>query len=426
MAVITGLLFGLAPAWQTSKPSTVDALKEDGGRGSGGRTGQRLRGALVVTQVAVCVVLLIGAALFIRSLQAAQQIDPGFESDGLLIASVDLFPNGYTPDTGRQFHRRLTEAVTAIPGVQSFAFGRFVPLGLSGSSSTGAIVDGYTPRPGEEMSVTYNVVGPRYFDTMQMALLRGREFTEADTRGAQKVLVVNETMANRYWNGRDPLGTRVKIGGEDYHVVGIAKDIKYQQINERPRPFMYLPLDQFYTSAIVMHVRSGGDAAGTLAAIRGAVRSLDPNLPLFDARTANEHMRTAVFAQKMGANMLGAMGLLALVLAAVGLYGVIAYAVSQRTQEMGIRLAIGAAPRDLLRMVMRQGLTLTAIGLVIGVTVAFAMTGLMTSILPGITPRDPLTFIVVPALLLVITLVAVLIPARRAGAVDPLTALRVQ
>lgn len=219
---------------------------------------------------------------------------------------------------------------------------------------------------------------------------------------------------------------RQKMGKDDYVVVGIAQDIKYNAIAEEAQPHMYLALEQAFSSGVVLHVRSGGAPAAVLASLREVVRSLDPNLPLFDARTLDEHLQTAVFAQKMGANMLGVMGLLALVLAAVGLYGVIAYAVGQRRQEMGIRLALGAAPRDLLRMVMRQGLTLTLIGLGIGLVLAFAATGVMASLLPGIAPRDPLTFVAVPLLLAAIATSAALIPARRAGAVDPVVALRYQ
>lgn len=425
MSLVTGLVFGLAPAWQISRPDMVHALKEEAGRGtSGGRTSHRLRNTLVVAQVAVCLVLLVGAGLFVRSLQAAQNVDLGFEPAGMVIASIDLFPNGYTSDTGRQMHRRITETIGSWPGVESFALGRYVPLGLSGSSSFGATIDGYTPRQDEEVVISYNLVGPRYFETMKMALVSGREFTAADSRTAQKVLVINETMANRYWSDRDPIGARVEIGGDDYQVVGIAKDIKYRQIGEPPSPYMYLPLDQYYGSAVVLHVRSNTAPGPMLAAIRDAVRSLDPNLPLFDARTVEEHLRTAVFPQKMGANMLGAMGVLALLLAAIGLYGVIAYAVSQRTQEMGIRLALGARPDDLLKMVLWQGLTLTTIGLVIGLSLALVATGFMRSLLPGIAPRDPMTFIGVPVLLVIIAVLAALVPARRAGSVDPVVALR--
>jgi predicted permease len=424
-SLLTGLFFGLMPALQTSRADTINAIKEEAGRGSsGGRSGHRLRNTLVVAQVAICLVLLVGATLFVRSLQAAQHIDPGFEPDQLLIASVDLVPNGYTPETGRQFHRRLTEAVSGVPGLQSHAIARQVPLGIGGTSSTGVSIDGYTPQPDEEINIVYNVVGPRYFETMQIPMLRGREFTTEDSASSAPALIVNETMARRYWGEREVLGSRARIGKTDYTVVGVAKDIKYGQLNEAPLPYMYLALDQNFSSQAVLHVRSTAAPATVLAAVRDVVRTLDPNLPLYDARTVEEHLRTAVFAQRMGANLLGVMGILAVVLAAVGLYGVIAYAVSQRTQEMGIRLALGAAPGDLLKMVLRQGIVLTSLGLAVGLVLAFAATGFMRSMLPGIAPRDPLTFIAVPAALMAIAIIAALIPARRAGAVDPVVALR--
>jgi predicted permease len=424
-SLLTGLFFGLVPALQASRSDTIHAIKEEAGRGaSGSRVGQRLRNTLIVAQVAVCLILLVGATLFVRSLQAAQHIDPGFDADGLVVASVDLVPNGYTPDTGRQFHRRLLEAVGGLPGVSAHALARQMPLGIGGTSSTGVVVDGYTAQPDEEVNIVYNIAGPRYFETMRIPLVSGREFTSEDADGATPALIVNETMARRYWPGRDALGGRVRIGKQDHVVVGIARDIKYGQLNEAPVPYMFLALDQNFTSQAVLHVRSAVAPAVVLSAIRDAVRTLDPNLPLFDARTAEEHMRTAVFAQRMGANLLGLMGILAVILAAVGLYGVIAYAVSQRTQEMGIRLALGAAPRDLLRMVLRQGLAITTVGLTIGLVLAFGVAGFMGSLLPGIQPRDPLTFLGVPLLLLVIAVAAALIPARRAGSVDPIVALR--
>jgi macrolide transport system ATP-binding/permease protein len=425
MSCVTGLLFGLAPAWQMSRPNTVHALKEEAGRGaSGGRTGARLRSALVVAQVAVCLVLLVGATLFVRSLQAAQQMAPGFDPNGVVIASVDMFSNGYTPDSGRQFHRRLSEAMAGAPGVQAFAIGRYVPLGLGGSSSTTVSIDGYTPQPNEIVNINYNVVGPHYFATMRIPLANGREFTPQDTRESQKVIIVNEAMARRYWPGREALDGTVRMGKDEYRVVGVAKDIKYFQIAEASQPYMYLPLEQNYMHSVVLHVRSAGAPATVLASIRDGLRGLDPNLPIFDARTMQEHLKTAVFAQKMGANLLGAMGVLAVLLAAVGLYGVIAYAVSQRTQEMGIRLALGAAPRDLLRMVLRHGLVLTVSGLVIGLALSLVASGFMRALLPGIAPRDPITFIAVPLVLIAVATVAALIPARRAGSVDPMVALR--
>ncbi len=425
VSLITGVFFGLFPALQASRADTINAIKEEAGRGaSGGRSGQRLRNTLVVAQVAVCLVLLVGATLFIRSLRAAQHIDPGFEPREMLIASVDLVPNGYTPDTGRQFHRRLTEAMSGVAGVKSFALGRQVPLGIGGTSSMGVTVDGYTPRADEDVVIVYNVVGPRYFETMKIDVVAGREFEPQDTRNSRPVLIINETTAARYWDGRNAVGGRVRIGKDDYEVVGVARDIKYGQINEAPQPYMYLAFDQTFVSTAVLHVRSATAPASLLPAIRDVVRTLDPNLPIFDARTVEEHIRGGVFAQRMGANLLGIMGILAVVLAAIGLYGVIAYAVSQRTQEMGIRLALGAAPGDVLKMVLRQGVVITTIGLVIGLGLAFAVTGFMRSLLPGIEPRDPLTFLGVPVLLMLIAVVAALIPARRAGAVDPVVALR--
>jgi macrolide transport system ATP-binding/permease protein len=425
VSIATGLVFGLAPAWQASRPTTVHALKEEAGRGtSGGRTTQRLRSGLVVAQVAVCLVLLIGAGLFTRSLSAAEHMSPGFEPRGLLIASLDLFPNGYSADTGRRLHRQLVERVALLPNVARVAIARQVPLGLSGSSSMRASIAGYAARPDEELVFAYNSVGPGYFETMQIPIVRGREFAATDTNDAQKVVIVNETMARRYWTGRDALGGGVQIGKDSYVVVGIARDSKYAQIAEPPQPYMYLPMEQIYSGTTVLHVRSAGPSGPVMASIRQLVRELDPNLPIFDARTMEEHMRTAVFAQKMGANMLGAMGVLALVLAAVGLYGVIAYAVSQRTQEMGIRLALGAAPGDLLRMVLGQGLLLTIVGLAVGLVLALVATGFMRTLLPGIGPRDPLTFVGVPAVLVAIAAIAAFIPARRAGAVDPIVALR--
>lgn len=427
LSLATGIFFGLAPAWQASRADTVNALKEEAGRGtSGGRTAQRLRNTLVIVQVAVCLVLLVGATLFTRSLQAAQQISPGFDPRGMLMASVDLFPNGYTEDTGRQFHRRLTELIGPLPGVESFALGRTVPLGLGGFFSTGATIAGYTPRQDEEINIPYNVVGPGYFSTMKIGLVAGREFVSLDARESQRVVIINETMARRYWPGRDAIGGRVRLGEEDYQVVGIARDIKYRQVAEPPQPYMYLALDQRYVSSIVLHVRSAAAPGAMLGSVREIVRGLDPNLPIFDARTLDEHMRTAVFAQKIGADLLGAMGILALILAAVGLYGVIAYAVSQRTQELGIRLALGAAPADLLKMVLRQGLTIIGVGLAIGLALALGAAGFMGSLLPGIAPRDPITFVSVPLVLAAIAAVAALIPARRASAVNPVEALRYQ
>ncbi|OFW18729.1 MAG: hypothetical protein A3H97_17880 [Acidobacteria bacterium RIFCSPLOWO2_02_FULL_65_29] len=423
-SAVTGMLFGLAPAWQASTPDTVEALKEEAGRGSGGRRGHRLRSALVVAQVAVCFVLLVGAGLFTRSLAAAQRLDPGFDHERQATASMDLFSSGYTPETGRQFHRRGLERVAALPGVQSVAFARQLPLGFSGRSSGRVDIDGYTPRPDEEVTIGYNQVSTRYFETMGIPIIAGREFTGADAAEGRRAVVVNETMAKRYWGERDPVGLRIRNGGGPAIVVGVARDIKYYALNETPQPHMYLNLATDYVSGVVLQARVSGDPAAFAASLRGALHGLDASLPLWDVRPLSDHMEQAFFAQRIGANLLGVMGTLALLLAAVGLYGVVAYATSQRTHEMGIRLALGAAPGDLRRMVIVQGARLTGAGLAIGLAAALGATPLVRSLLPGITPTDPITFALVPVALLLIALVAAWIPARRASGVDPIVALR--
>jgi predicted permease len=429
VSAITGVLFGLAPALQASTPQTINALKEEGRSASGGRATGRLRSALVVAQVAVCLVLLVGAALFLRSFIAAQSISPGFDADRLVTASMDMFPSGYTGERHRDFQRRAIEAMHALPGAQSAAFGSRIPLGFGGNNSTILAIDGYVPRENEEVAINYITVGPGYFATLGIPVRAGREFTDADTADAPWTVVINEAMARRYWPDGNGLGRLVRFGGQTpAQVVGIVADSKYNAINERPVPQMFLSLMRNQSSTLRLFVRTNGDPAPLVAEVRNAIRAIDPNLPVYDARTITEHMQGAVFAQRMAADLLGAMGVLALLLAAIGLYGVMAYAVNQRTQEMGIRLALGASPSALLNMVIGQGMKLTAAGLVIGLALAlgaFGSIGAVRTLLPGISPLDPMTFIAVPLALAAIAFLATFFPARRAGRVDPVVALRV-
>jgi predicted permease len=429
VSMITGMVFGLAPALQASSSQTINALKEEG-RSGGGRATGRLRSALVVAQVAVCLILLVGAALFLRSFLAAQSLSPGFETAHVVTASMDLFPSGYTGDRHREFQRRALEAVAAMPGVRSVAFGTRVPLGFGGNNSTGIGVEGYVPRANEEIVINYTTVGPNYFVTMGIPVREGREYADTDAANAQRVIVINEAMARRYWPNGGALGGQVRLGGKNLaEVIGVVADSKYSSINERPLPQLFFPLARGEASTLRLFVRTNGDPGPMVAEVRNAIRAIDATLPVYDARTLNEHMQVAVFAQRMAANLLGAMGVLALLLAAIGLYGVMAYAVSQRTQELGIRLALGASPGSLLGMIVRQGMTLTMIGLAIGVVVAlgaFGSIGAVRTLLPGISPLDPLTFVSVPIVLGLIALLASWIPGRRAGKVDPLVALRYQ
>ena len=423
LSIVTGVVFGLAPAWQATRADTMTALKEEGGRGAAGGAGGRLRSALVVAQVAVCLVLLVGAGLFMRSLAATQRIDPGFEVQRQLSVAMDLSLNGYNAETAGQFHDRVVSRVTALPGVAAAAFSLQLPLGFSGSGATRVAVDGYTPPANEEPIVGVNIVSARYFETMGIPIVAGREFSSADSITAALAVVINETMAKRYWRGRDPLGTRLHAD-DAYVVVGIARDIKYGTLDEPPRPYVYFNLAQRYSSGVLLQVRTAGDPLSLVGPVREAVRAIDPNLPLWDTRPVSEHMEQAVFPQRIGASLLGMMGALALLLATVGLYGVISYAVSQRTPEMGVRLALGASPSALRWMVISHGVRLTIVGVAIGLAAAFGAARLLASLLTGITATDPLTFVSVPAVLLGIAIAAAWLPARRASMVDPIVALR--
>jgi macrolide transport system ATP-binding/permease protein len=428
VSAITGVLFGLAPALQASSPQMITALKEEGRSGSGGRTTGRLRGALVVSQVAVCLVLLVGAALFLRSFIAAQTLSPGFDADRLVTASMDMFPSGYTGERYRDFQRRALDAVAALPGVESAAFGSRIPIGFGGNNSTTVRIDGYQPRENEEVVINYSTVSARYFQTMGIPVRAGREYDDTDTATSPRTIVINETMARRYWPDGNALGKVMRFGPNASEVIGIVADAKYNSINERPLPQLFVPMARSEVSTLRLFVRTSGNPGPLVAEVRNALRTLDPNLPIYDARTLHEHMQGAVFAQRMAANLLGAMGALALLLAAIGLYGVMAYAVNQRTQEIGIRLALGASPASLLNMIVGQGMTLTGIGLVIGLALAlaaFGSIGAVRTLLPGISPLDPVTFVAVPVVLVAIAFLATWIPARRAGKVDPLVALRV-
>lgn len=424
VSLATGLVFGLAPALHASRPGLTDTLREESGRTSAGGSRQRLRHALVVAQVALCLILLIGAGLFLQSLRRGQQLDTGFDPDNLVLARFDVFPIGYDEDRGIPFFAAAIERVRAIPGVQNAALGRLVPLGFSGSSSTGIDIEGYRPRRDEEVNISYNEVGEGYFETMRIPIVAGRSFTARDVRTAPGAVIVNETMARRYWTDGQAIGRFLTRGNRRFEVVGIARDGKYRTLTERPTPYMYFALPQSYRSEVGLHVRTATDPGMTIDAIRRVFHELDPDLPVTETVTMRTHLEEAVFAQRIGATLLSIFGALALTLAAVGLYSVIAYSVTQRTHEMGIRLALGASPRELKRMVVGSGMRVAGLGLLVGAAGAAGLSRLLTSLLNGVSPTDPATFAAVVVLLGAIAFVAALIPARRASAVDPIVALR--
>ncbi len=421
-SLATGLLFGLAPAMGAARADLLTALKDE----AGGRQRGWLRGTLVVAQVAISLVLLVGSGLMLRSLANAQLIDPGFNPDGVLLASMDLRLSRYDEARGRAFFAQLLERVEALPGVQSAALARIIPLGLSGSRTT-ITVDGYTPQPGEDMEIDVNEVSPRYFETMQIPMLQGRAFTAADQAGAPLVAVVNEGFVKRFWPGQDPIGRRFREGGAQaplIEVIGVARDGRYRTIGERQRALFYHPVAQDYAPAGTLIVRTAGDPLALAPAVRQVVQSLDPNLPVYGVRTLRTHMGASLFPVRTAAGLLTVFGALALLLASVGLYAVMTFAVGQRTREIGIRMALGAQRADVLGLVVRQGMALTAFGLAVGLWAAAWLSKFTATLLHSLEPTDPVTFAGIAALLALIALAACWVPARRAARVDPMEALR--
>jgi predicted permease len=425
VTVSTVMLFGLVPALNASRPDLVPALKS--AAGSSVRARGWLRGSLVVAQISLCAVALVAAGLFMRSLGASSRIDAGFRApDRVLLVSTDLFLAGYNPSTGRVLQRELLDRVRSLPGVSSATFAGIVPLGFGGNNTGNVTIDGYVPAKDENMAVHNDAVTPHYFETLGTPLLAGREFTEQDDSGSMRVVVVNEAFAKKYLPGRDPIGKWVDFGGGKRTIIGVAATAKYRQLNERPLPYVFLPLAQDYNAGLTLHVRAAGDPKLLTESLRRTFASLDPNLPFLDVRTFQEHMGAAVFFMRLGAIMLGLFGGLALLLSAMGIYSVIAYSVSQRTREIGIRTALGAARRDILSLVVGEGMVLTGIGIVIGGALAFAVGRLLQSQLVGVGAGDPVTFLSIGTLLAIVAAVACWVPARRASRVDPVVALRTE
>jgi predicted permease len=438
LSVLTGIVFGIVPALQASRPDLVSTLKNDSPTLNHNHWRFNLRNGLVVTQVALSFVLLIGAGLFLRSLWQAQAIKTGFDEAKLLAAPLNINLLRYTRAQGREFYRQAVECVEALPGVESASLTRVVPL--SGGSSIRSMLiegragpesnfrsEGGSTSAANENAISLSVVGPKYFQTVGIGLLTGRDFNEQDTEDKPGVLVVNETFAQRYFGGQDALGKRLSLDGAQgpwREIIGIVRDSKYVTLGEAATPFAYLPLSQNHETGMVLLVRASGEPAGLAAAVRQAVQSLERNLPVTNIRTMSELIGNSLYAARMGAMLIAVFGLLALLLAAVGLYGVMAYAVSQRTREIGIRMALGARTTDVLRLVLREGMTLVAIGAVLGLMVALIVTRLLVSFLYGISPVDAATFVITALVLSVVAFIANFIPARRAMKVDPMVALR--
>jgi macrolide transport system ATP-binding/permease protein len=424
MTLVTALVFGLLPALRASRPDVSSALKDAAAAAGGGAARARMRHSLVVAQVAMTLLLLVCAALFVRGLSYARAVDPGFSLRSGVLAAIDLLPNGYDSEKGTAFHRQLLEALSAIPGVESATVATAMPLDISSGSDMGLDIKGYQPAAGEEVQAYYNRVGPGYFETMGIRVVSGRPLDERDLPGRPLAVVVNETMAKRYWGGRDPLGQTLEYGAGTATVVGIAADGKYGQLNEAPRNYLYVSLAQNFRHDGLVIVRTSAAPSEVMATVHAEVKRLDPNLPLFDVRFVSEHMQLSVFIPRLATYILGVFGGLALLLAVVGLYSVVAFGVAQRTREIGVRLALGATRVDVLRLVVSQGMKLALWGLAIGSLLAAAAAQALSSQLIGISPTDPVSFIGTAVILGLVALLACLVPAGRAAGLDPVKALR--
>lgn len=425
VSILTGVIFGILPALRSSGLQPANVLKEEAGSASGGIHKARLSSILVVAQIAMSLLLLVCAGLFIRSIRAMDRFNPGFNANNVLLDHYDLSEMGYNNASGTQFNRQLYDKLQTIPGVESSTVAGWVPLGF-GTSSYSIQADGYVPRPHESMDVEFGDVGPHMLQTLQIPLVSGRDFTTSDIQGSQRVAIVNLAFANRYWPHQDAIGKKLHADEEWWTVVGVAQNSDFDSIGQKPEPFLYLPLFQDYERDVVIYARTAGDPLAVAGPVQDAVHSLDADLPLFNLTTLESRVELDTTTQRMGGVFVGGFGILALVLAGIGIYGVLAYTTRQRTHEIGIRMALGAEPRDVLRLVLRQGLALALIGLAIGLGASFVLTRALASAdqLFGISATDPLTFIAVAILLLLVAFLACFIPARRAMRTDPMIALR--
>jgi predicted permease len=424
-SLITGVVFGILPALRASSAAPGGVLKEAGQSVSGGSMQVRLTSGLAVAQVSLSLLLLVCAGLFIRSFINAQQIDPGFNSHNILMTSYDLFGAGYSEPRGIEFNRQLLTRLEALPGVQSVMLTNRTPLAFGGGS-TSVKPEGYVPPPNVSMETQVAIVSPKYFATLQLPLEKGRDFTDQDGKEGQRVVIVNQTFAERYWPGQEPIGKQVvsDLTNESFTVVGIARNAKYNQLNETPIPFVYLPLYQVYRAGMTMNARVSGNPLGLAKAVEQAIHEQDADVVVYDVTTLDQRRQLSTLGVRIGGAFVGAFGLLALVLAAIGVYGVTSYTTNQRTHEIGIRLALGASRGDVLRLILGRGILLTVLGLVIGLGLSFGVTRFLQSLLLGVSSTDALTFLGVALLLSAVVLVACIIPARRATRVDPLQALR--
>ncbi|MGD0771613.1 MAG: ABC transporter permease [Candidatus Solibacter sp.] len=424
--VTAALISGASPALFVFHSNLNEVLKEGSRSDTAGAASRRTRSLLVIGEVALAMVALVGAGLFVRSFRNIRAIHPGFNASNVLFGRFFAESANYTGEQIEQFSLRLKERMLTTPGVETVSYTNFVPLSVTAGPWINVRVDGYTPAQGEATNVNFALVSPGYFDTVQIPLLEGRDFATRDERKGEPVMIVNQTFARRFFHGQNPLGRKVRAYGRSFTVVGLARDSKYFSPTEPPSPHLYVAFQQFYRGSPELYflVRTAGEPVQAIPLLRRAVMETDPNMAAFHAVPLAEYTQVASFGQKVAANLMGALGLMCLLLAAMGLYSVMSYTVSQRIPEIGIRMAMGARPGNVIAMVVGQGMALAATGMAVGAVAAFATTRMVASMLFRVDAADPASFVLAGLFLSAVALAATWLPAFRATRIAPMTALR--
>jgi predicted permease len=426
ITVLTSVIFGLAPAWQSIKTGIANALKEAAGRG---QTSERagLRSALVVAQVALALALLAGTGLLVRSLWRMRAIDPGFNADRVLLVRLDLDPREYGDAKRLAFYRQALDRVAALPGIEAASLTNNVPLSMAGITPRPVEAeDAPAQREQDRVPASPDYVSPGYFRTLGVRLTGGREFGVQDVPGAPPTVIINQTLARRLWPNQDAVGRRIKVAREKepLTVIGVAPDVKYRSLLDTPKPYFYLPIFQHVNSSATLQARTSDDPMLSVSAVREALREVDRNVFIGEVSTINGQIEAALSQTRLTVTFAGLLGGITLLLAMTGLYGLMTYSITRRTQELGIRMALGARPADVLNLVLRQGLKLALAGVAAGLVVTVALTRLMASLLYGVSATDPITLVVTAVSLTCVAALACYLPARRATRINPLDALR--
>jgi predicted permease len=428
LAFAVAILAGLAPALHAARANVNEMLKEGGRSEASGTRSHRWRGLLVTSEVALAAIALVGAGLFLKGFETARAINPGFEPDGVALAQFDFSSAGYNAQQTDDFCRRLREKLEQYPGVTAVGYDDSTPLGFSGGNWESLEVEGYVPGPNENMKIYRDLISPGYFESMKIPLLEGRDFDLRDDSKSLKVMIVNQEFVRRFLASRSVIGRKVHGWGEWFTIVGVAKDSKYHRVTESPQPYFYIPIRQIFRPeyGLTFHVRTSGSLNEAIAALRHEAAAIDPALTIFDAEPMTEYVAASLLGPKIAASLLSVLSGLGLLLAAMGLYSVMAYSVAQRTGEIGIRVALGAQPGDIMRLVIRQGMAFALAGLLVGSLTAAALAHVVSATLVGVSPSDPIVYAAAAGFTVLVTFASAAVPAWRALRVDPAVALRAQ